>query len=77
MNALSATLVLGALWAIWHLPFFFYIIDPKIVIGWLLGLLTGVTILTGEVVDQAALHGILNRIRDLNIPLLSVLQVRS
>jgi len=31
-----------------------------------------VTILTGEVVDQAALHGILNRIRDLNAQLLSV-----
>ncbi len=36
-----------------------------------------VTILTGEVVDQAALHGVLNRIRDLNVPLLSVLQVGS
>lgn len=34
------------------------------------------TILTGEFVDQAALHGVLNRIRDLNIPLLSVLQIR-
>lgn len=34
------------------------------------------TILTGEVVDQAALHGVLNRIRDLNIPLLSVLQIQ-
>ncbi len=32
----------------------------------------GDTLLTGSVVDQAALHGILRRIRDLGIPLLSV-----
>ena len=32
----------------------------------------GDTILTGSVVDQAALHGLLNRIRDLNLALLSV-----
>ena len=31
-----------------------------------------VTILSGLVADQAALHGLLNRIRDLGIPLLSV-----
>lgn len=31
-----------------------------------------ITTLTGVVQDQAALHGILNRIRDLNIALLSV-----
>ena len=31
-----------------------------------------VTILSGMVADQAALHGLLNRIRDLGIPLLSV-----
>lgn len=31
-----------------------------------------VTTITGAVVDQAALHGVLNRIRDLNLPLLSV-----
>ena len=28
--------------------------------------------LTGMVVDQAALHGVLKRIRDLNLPLISV-----
>ena len=31
-----------------------------------------VTIIMGPVVDQAALHGIFNRIRDLNLPVLSV-----
>jgi len=32
----------------------------------------GETILTGLVTDQAALHGVLERIRDLGVPLLSV-----
>jgi hypothetical protein len=32
----------------------------------------GVTILTGPVADQAALHGLLIRIRDLNLTLLAV-----
>lgn len=32
----------------------------------------GETVLTGPVIDQAALHGILSRIRDLGVPLLSV-----
>jgi hypothetical protein len=32
----------------------------------------GLTLLTGPVVDQAALHGLLKRVRDLGMPLLSV-----
>ena len=32
----------------------------------------GNTLLTGPVVDQAALHGLLKKVRDLGIPLLSV-----
>jgi hypothetical protein len=32
----------------------------------------GDTLLTGPVADQAALHGILKRIRDLGLPLISV-----
>lgn len=32
----------------------------------------GETVFTGQVIDQAALHGILNTIRDLGLPLLEV-----
>jgi hypothetical protein len=32
----------------------------------------GDTLLTGQVVDQAALHGLLKKVRDLGMPLLSV-----
>ena len=35
----------------------------------------GDTRLTGPVVDQAALHGLLRKVRDLGLPLLSVIQV--
>ena len=32
----------------------------------------GTTTLTGVIVDQAALHGLLKRIRDLGLPLISI-----
>src|SRR5437763_829242 len=35
----------------------------------------GDTLLTGTVVDQAALHGLLKRVRDLGMPLISVVCV--
>lgn len=35
----------------------------------------GDTLLTGPVVDQAALHGLLKKVRDLGMPLVSVNQV--
>lgn len=49
---------------------------------WLAGLtLThlegGVTLLTGSLPDQAALHGLLERIRDLNLTLISMTCSRS
>ena len=35
----------------------------------------GETLLTGPVVDQAALHGLLRKVRDLGVPLLSISRV--
>lgn len=35
----------------------------------------GETLLTGPVVDQAALHGLLRKVRDLGIPLISVARI--
>jgi hypothetical protein len=35
----------------------------------------GNTLLTGPVVDQAALHGMLRKVRDLGLPLVSVIRV--
>jgi hypothetical protein len=35
----------------------------------------GNTLLTGSVVDQAALHGLLKKVRDLGMPLISVMGV--
>ncbi len=37
----------------------------------------GHTLLTGPVVDQAALHGLLKKVRDLGMPLVSVNPVQS
>jgi hypothetical protein len=36
----------------------------------------GDTLLSGPVVDQAALHGLLKKVRDLGLPLISVSPVR-
>ena len=36
----------------------------------------GQTLLTGPVIDQAALHGLLRKVRDLGMPLLSVNRVK-
>jgi hypothetical protein len=48
--------------------------------GWFGGLTitledNGDTLLTGQVVDQAALHGLLKKVRDLGMPLISVTRV--
>ncbi len=36
----------------------------------------GETLLTGPVIDQAALHGLLKKVRDLGTPLVSVIRVK-
>ncbi|HEX5505434.1 MAG TPA: hypothetical protein VFW96_22645 [Thermomicrobiales bacterium] len=35
----------------------------------------GTTVIQGPVVDQAALHGLLQKVRDLDLPLVSVIHV--
>ena len=37
----------------------------------------GETLLTGPIVDQAALHGLLKKVRDLGMPLVSVMPVEA
>ena len=36
----------------------------------------GTTVLSGPVVDQAALHGVLRKVRDLGMPLISAIRVQ-
>jgi len=35
----------------------------------------GITVICGSVTDQAALHGLLNKVRDIGLPLISVVRV--
>ena len=35
----------------------------------------GTTVISGAIADQAALHGVLQRVRDLGLPLVSVIRV--
>jgi hypothetical protein len=37
----------------------------------------GTTVLSGSIADQAALHGVIERVRDLGLPLVSVTQVET
>ena len=37
----------------------------------------GSTLISGEVADQAALHGLIQRVRDLGLPLLSVIHTQT
>ncbi len=52
---------LGAQWASWFEGLTITLDD------------SGDTLLTGPVVDQAALHGLLRKVRDLGMPLVSVI----
>lgn len=66
-SALSATLILATLWALWHLPQFFYLFDPSIAIGWVIGLFAGAIVFTwlfnsasGSILLVAVWHGCFN-----------------
>jgi hypothetical protein len=37
----------------------------------------GTTVIRGAVIDQAALHGLLSKVRDLGLPLIAVTQIDS
>ena len=54
---------LGSQWAVWFEGLTIGLED------------NGNTLLTGPVVDQAALHGLLRKVRDLGLPLLSVVRL--
>ena len=56
---------LGEQWTAWFAQMTFTVAD------------NGDTLLTGPVVDQAALHGLLRKVRDLGLPLISVIQIQS
>lgn len=66
-SALSATIILWAGWALWHLPMFFYLYDVTIIVGFLLGLLAGAITFTwlynstaGSILMVAVWHGAFN-----------------
>jgi len=66
-SALSATVILWVFWAIWHLPAFFYLYDPTIVIGFLFGVLAGAIVFTwlynstgGSIFMVTLFHGVFN-----------------
>lgn len=45
-SAFKATLILWLIWAAWHTPLFFYMYDPSVLPGLLLGLLAGAIVFT-------------------------------
>lgn len=66
-NALHSTLILTVLWALWHVPLFFYLFDPAIAIGWAFALYTGAIVFTwllnsteGSILIAAIFHGCFN-----------------
>lgn len=66
-SALKANLILAPLWALWHLPQFFYLFELSMLPGWLLGLLAGAIVFTwlynsarGSILIVAVWHGAFN-----------------
>jgi len=73
-NALKATIILAALWALWHLPQFFYLFDPAVAVGWAVGLFSGAIVFTwlfnstnGSILIVAVFHGCFNYVTAANI----------
>jgi membrane protease YdiL (CAAX protease family) len=66
-SALTATMILAVFWALWHVPQFFYLFDPSMAVGWLIGLFSGAVVLTwlynsspDNVLPVAIWHGCFN-----------------
>jgi uncharacterized protein len=66
-SALAATMILAVLWALWHLPQFFYLFDPAIAFGWVIGLFAGAIVFTwlfnssgSSILILAVWHGCFN-----------------
>lgn len=66
-SALAATMILAVFWALWHLPQFFYLFDPSMAVGWLIGLFAGAVVLTwlynsssDNILPVAIWHGCFN-----------------
>lgn len=68
-SALRSTVILAVLWALWHLPQFFYLFDPAVATGWAIGLFAGAIVFTwifngtnGSILIVAIFHGCFNYI---------------
>jgi membrane protease YdiL (CAAX protease family) len=66
-SALAATVILASIWAVWHLPQFFYLFEAGMALGWLVGLFAGAIVFTwlfnssgGSVLIVAVFHGCFN-----------------
>ncbi len=66
-SALSATLILSLFLALWHVPAFFYLYDPSILVAWLIGMVAGAVVFTwlynssrGSILMVALWHGAFN-----------------
>ena len=66
-NALYSTLILTIVWAVWHLPLFFYLFDAAIAVGWVFALYTAAIVFTwllnsteGSILIAAVFHGCFN-----------------
>lgn len=66
-GALKATFILWIFWALWHAPAFFYVYDPSIIIGFLIGQFCGAIFFTwlynssiGSILMVIIFHGVFN-----------------